>query len=87
MGCVIGLMSPTLKGPRHILQRTSKLTRKMVKGSLGADGYALSEMVDNMSSLRDSHVPFRGVNRGVVGLGDCESLCTRLRTKKMVAEK
>ena len=53
MGYVIGLMSSTLKGPRHILQRTSKFTRKMVKSSMGREIYALSEML----SLKERNGP------------------------------
>ena len=35
LGYIIGLMSSTLTGPVHILQWTSKFTRKHVKSSLG----------------------------------------------------
>ena len=87
LGYVIGLMSSTLKCPCHISQWTSKFTRKMVKSSLGGEVYALSEMVDHMLLLKDFYGPSGGINPGVVGMGDCESLFTHLKTKKMAAEK
>ena len=79
-------MSSSIKGPCHISQWTSKLTRKLEK-SLGGEFDALSEMVDHMLLLKDCYGPFEGMNPGLVGLGDCESLFTHLRTKKMIAEK
>ena len=43
---VIGLASSTLRGPRHLLQWTSKFTRKLEKSSFGGEAYALCEMID-----------------------------------------
>ena len=43
---VIGLISSPLTGQRHILQWTSKFTKKMVEEGLGGEVYAFSEMVD-----------------------------------------
>ena len=37
--------------------------------------------------LTDSFGPFVGLDPGAVGLEDCESLFTHLKTKKRVAEK
>ena len=87
LGYVIGLMSSTLKGPCHVRQRASKFARKMVKSSVGREVYALSEMVDHMLLLEDFRGPFGRINPGEVGLEDCESLFTHLKTKKMAADK
>ena len=51
LGFLIGMMSPTLKGQRHISQRSSKFSRKIVKSSLGGEVYALSGMADHMLLL------------------------------------
>ena len=64
---VIGLMSSTQRGPRHILQRASKFARKMVKSSLGGEVYALSDMADHMLLLRNCggiDLPVRGSEPG-----------------------
>ena len=75
-----------LSGPRHILRRTSKFTRKLAISSLGGQKYALSEVVGRILLLKDFRGAFEGVNPGLAGLGDCESLFTNLETRKMVAE-
>ena len=64
-----------------------KFTREMAASSLGGEVFALSEMEDHMTLLRDYYGPFAGVNPGLVGLADCESLFTHLNTKKMIAEE
>ena len=92
LGYVIVLMSSFLSGPRHVLQWTSKFTRKLVKSSLGGEVYAFSEMVDHMALIREFYAPCVELPPGMVGLEDCESLrapCVenRLRTKKMITEK
>ena len=84
---VIGLMSSTFGGSRHMRRRAPKSTRKLVESSLGGEVYALSEMADHMLLLEDFRGPFGRVNPGEVGLGNCESLFTHLKTKKMIAEK
>ena len=48
LGYAVGLMSSTMEGPPHILRRTSKFARKVVKSSLDGGVYALSEMVDHV---------------------------------------
>ena len=50
LGHVVGLMSFTLSGPRHIPRWTSGITRKLVEMTLGGDLYAIGEIVD--TSLR-----------------------------------
>ena len=50
---------------------------------MGGEVYALSEMVDHMLLLLDFREPFEGANPGAVGLEDCASSRTRLRTKKI----
>ena len=42
LGYFIGITSSSLSGPRHVLQWTSKFTRKLAKGSLGGEVYAFS---------------------------------------------
>ena len=87
LGYIIGLMSSSLSGPCHVLQWTSKFTRKLVKSSLGGEVYAFSEMVDHMALIREFYTPFVGLSPGMVGLEDCESLFSHLRTKRMITEK
>ena len=87
LGYLIGLMSSALSGPCHVLQWTSKFTRKLVKSSLGGEVYAFSEMLDHMTLLRGFYAPFAKVSPGMVGMVDCESLFTHLKNRKMVTEK
>ena len=87
LGYLIGVMSASLSGPRHVLQWTSKFTRKLVKSSLGGEVYAFSEMVGHMALLREFCAPFSRISPSMVGMGDCESLFTHLKNRKMVAEK
>ena len=44
-------------------------------------------MVDHMTLLRDIYGPFEGLNPGMAGLEDCESLFTYVKTERMIAEK
>ena len=71
--------------PAHFSQRASKLTRKLAKGSVGGEVYALSEMVDRINLIRDFYEPFQGLAPGAPGLGDCWSLFTHSRTEKSSA--
>ena len=87
LGYLIGIMSSSLSGPRHVLQWTSKFTRKLVKSSLGGEVYAFSETIDHVALLREFYAPFSRLSPGLVGMGDCESLFTHLKNKKMVTEK
>ena len=87
LGYVVGLMSSSLSGPCHILQWTSKITRKLVKSSLGGEVYAFSEMIDHMALIRDFFAPFVGLSPGMVGMEDRESLFSHLRNKKTITEK
>ena len=86
-GFVIGSMSSTLSRPRHVLQWTSKFARKLAKSGLGGEVYAPSEMVGHVSLFRDFYGTFDGLNPGMAGLEDCESLLTHPKTKEPVAEK
>ena len=65
LGYIIGLMSSSLSGPCHILQWTSKFTRKLVKSSLGGEVYAFSEMVDHMALIREFYTPFVGLRQSL----------------------
>ena len=87
LGYLIGVMSANLCGACHIIQWTSKFTRKLVKSSLGGEVYAFSEMLDHMSMLREFYGHFAGMSLGLVGLEDCESLFTHLKNSKMITEK
>ena len=88
LGCVVGLMSSALNGPRHGFQWTPKFPRKMGESSLGGgEVYAFSEMIDSKALLREFYAPFSRMSPGLVGMEDCESLFTHLKNKKMVTEK
>ena len=87
LGYLIGLMSSALSGPCHVIQWTSKFTRKLVKSSLGGEVYAFSEMLDHMTLLRGFYEPFAKASPGMVGMVDCESLFTHLKNRKMITEK
>ena len=80
-------MSSPLSGPCHVLQWTSKFTRKLVESSLGGEVYAFSEMIDHMALLREFYAPFSRMSPGLVGTEDCESLFTHSENKKMVTGK
>ena len=84
---VIGLMSPNLCGPCHIIHWASKFRRKLVRSSLGGEVYAFSEMLDHMSMLREFYGHFVGLYPGIAGLEDCDCLATHSKRKKMIAEK
>ena len=68
LGYVIGLMSSTLRGPYHILQWTSKFTRKSVKSWLGVEVHAPSEMAGRKSMLREFFAHFMDVCPGMAGM-------------------
>ena len=87
LGYLIGIMSSSLSGPCHVLQWTSKFTRKLVKSSLGGEVYAFSELIDHMALPREFYAPFSRMSPGVAGMEDCESLFTHMKNKKMVTEK
>ena len=87
LGYVIGIMSSNLCGPCHLVQWTSKLTRKLVKSSLGGEVYAFSETLDPMSMLRGFYGLFTDLFSGMVDLDDCEILFTHLKKNKPFSEK
>ena len=61
LGYVIGLMSSSLPGPRHVLRLASKLTRRLVRSSLRGGVFALSGMGDRAALIRGFHEPFEGL--------------------------
>ena len=77
------LMSPLLTGPCYILQRAPKSTRKLAKSSFRGLVYALREMVDRATLLRDFYEPLDNLAPGAAGLEGSESLLIHLRTKKI----
>ena len=87
LGYVIGRVSSTLLGPRHLLGRESKFARNLVKSKLGGEVYASSEMMDHVALPQDCYAPLADVPPGILVLEDCESLFPLLRNKKAVAEK
>ena len=87
MGCVIGLISSTLRGPCHLLQWSPKSNRKLAKGGAGGAAYESSEMVDHVALLRESFAPYADLTPGIVGLEGCESLFTHLGTRRVITEK
>ena len=87
LGYVIGLTSSNLCGPRHLIQWTSKFTRKLVRSSLGGEVYAFSEMLDHTSTIREFYRHCTELYPGIAGMEDCESLFTHLKKNKLVAEK
>ena len=87
LGHVIALMSPALRGPRHILQWASKFTRKLVKGSPGDGEYAFSKMIDHMSLLREFYKHSAHASPGMVAVEDCESPFARLKKNKTITEE
>ena len=87
LGYLIGLMSSTLAGPVHILQWTSKFTRKHVKSSLGGEIFALSEMWGLMDVIREFYTALGHKQLASYTLIDCESLLSHLRTGRRGTEK
>ena len=84
---MVGLISPTLGGPRHILQRTSEFTKKSATGSLRAEPYAFSETIDHASQLRGRHAPSAHLSLRMFGFEDCESLFAHLGDKGAITER
>ena len=76
LGYVLGLFASTLKSPCHIVQWTSKFTRKLIKRSPGGEVYAFSGILGHMSMLRDSYTHLVDLSPGMIGLGRRESLFT-----------
>ena len=85
LGCVTGLISSTLTGPRHIVQWTSKFTRKSVKSSLAGEVRASSEIVDRVPTLRELFARSMHLFPGMAALEDYEFPPTRLKKKKIIA--
>ena len=86
LGHVQALASAAFRGPRHLLQGTSKFTRKLVKSSLRGVAYAFGEMVGRMAPLRDFYATFTDVSPAIAGLEDGESPFNHLR-KETIAEQ
>ena len=86
-GYLIGITPSSLSGPRNVLQRASKFTRRLVKSSLGGEVYSFSKMIDHMALSRGFYAPFSRISPSMVGMEDCESLFTHLENREMVTEK
>ena len=78
-GYVFGLVSSTLRGPRHLLQWTPRLSERLVKCSSGKEVYTSGEMSD--------HVAHADLSPGMVGVEACASLFAHLRKKEAITEK
>ena len=72
-------MSPTLSGPRRILQWTSKFARKLDRRSSFVEAYASSVTIDHAALLRTFFAPFTGLSPGMTGFEGSEILSTLLR--------
>ena len=90
LGYVVGILPSSLWGYvgvaawnmwRRLLLRPSKFTRKLVKGSLGGEAYAVGGVTGHMATLREFFAPFADVPPGVAGSGDCESLSIHLNRR------
>ena len=86
LGYAIGLISSTVSGPRHILQRMSKLTRVLVTSSLGGEVSALTGMVVHMLLLKEFYGPPAALDPDMAGVEACEILFTPMKNKKMIAK-
>ena len=64
-----------------------QMHRQAGKRSLGGEVYAVSEMIDHRSLLREFREHFFGLAPGMVGLGGCESSITHLKNEKTLTEK
>ena len=87
LGYVFGLMSSNLCAPCHLIQWTSKFARKLVKGSLGGEVYALGKMLDHMSMIREFYGRFTDLHPGMAGVENCDSLPTHLKENILITEK
>ena len=82
----IGLASPTPRSPGRIPRRAPNFTRKLVKSGFGGEVYAFSVMVGRMAAPREYPPPFVDLSPGMVRLGRCECLVTRLQDRETVDE-
>lgn len=87
LGFVTGIMSSTLSGPCYIIQWTPKFPREIAKSILGGEVFAFSEMLGQMSVLREFFGHFLDFFPGMAGLEDFESLFARRRNKEVAAEE
>ena len=72
-------MSSAGSGPCHLLQLTTKFTRKLAEGSLGWEAYAFSEMIGHGVLSCELIARSADLPPGMVGLEAGESLFTYLR--------
>ena len=70
MGYVIGLISASLLGPRHILLWAAKFTRKSVTSSLRGEAYAFRGMARHMTLTRELSCLFANFSPSMLGLED-----------------
>ena len=80
LGYIIGLMASALAGQVHILQWTSKFTRKHVRGFLGCGIFALSEMWGHVGVISEFFLTLGREEIRSYKLIDCESSLPYLRT-------
>ena len=53
----------------------------------GGGVYAISEIIDHTTLLREFYGPFPRISPGLVGMEDCESLFAHLKNKQMITGK
>ena len=86
LGYVIGMTSATLNVPCHTAQWTPKFSGKLVRGSLGGEVCAFSEMSGLLPLPREYYEPLAGASPGMISFEYCESLLARPKNRKAVAE-
>ena len=79
LGCVIGPVSSTFRGPRHTLQWPSKFAKKLMKSSPWGEVYASCEMIGHVALRRNPLPPCVGASTGMAGKEDCGDLSAHLR--------
>ena len=82
---VIGSMSSTPCGQRHISQWPSTLTGKPEKSDLSRKANAFSEMINHMTPLREFYVPSEHASPRTTGFDGCGSASAHLRKKQPAA--
>ena len=87
LGHAVGLVSSSPRVPCRRPLWAPMFTRILVKGSLGGEVYAFSEMMGHVALLRDFYAPLAHVSLGMVGLEDCGSPLTHPRNKRAIPGK
>ena len=87
LGYVIGLVSPTLRGPRRVIRGSSEFARKLAGSNLGGEALASGATEAHMALLRELVSPIAELPPSMAGSEDCQSLVAHLRNKKTITEE